>query len=304
MSSTTVPKSPPRPITDHRSFVWRRNDAVGTESDAKQSPEKTERPKTERPWLVLSRQDVHERLLFCGAMMTSALARSRMARCVSAGAHGFVDTQHLWTYSVERIRGNPASVEAGVPAAARTAIRQYFTPSEGEPSNGLAQGRIVWVRLAPRPSSASQWGDPALMRADIVEHTTILERLGAVPTQGARPWVLPAMVLTSDQFLPPRADHSRRGMFPLVTVVPLVTDRRLIDAGAERISHPRHPELLYAPVASMLLSLDYNGTAYDGHPRVRLEQPGFENWRASSDVVARVVARVLSILKIIPEAGA
>lgn len=286
-----------RPRTDHASFVWRRNDSVATEGDADQS-------RTERPWLVLSRPDLHTRGVFCGAMMTRAKTRSRMARCVPAGSRGFIDTQHLWTYSVERIKGDPVEVEAAAPRAARAQIHQYFTPSEGEPPKGLAQGRIVWVRLAPRPSSAGRWGPPALVRADIVEHVTLLERLGAVPSGGARPWVLPAMVVTSNRFLPPSADLSTGGMFPLVTVVPLVTDRRLLEAGAERIPHPRHPEVVYAPVASMLLSLDYDAKAHDGLPRVQLEQPGFEGWQADAATVARVVTRVLSILNVATEPSA
>lgn len=142
------------------------------------------------------------------------------------------------------------------------------------------------------------------MQADVVEHMTLLHRLGAAPSGGVRSWVLPAVVLTSNRFLPPRADHSRHGMFQLMTVVPLVTDQRLIIAGAERIPHPRHSEYVYAPVTTVLLSLDYDVDAYDGHPRVQLEQPGFEGWQVEAAALDRIITRVLSNLNVGPEVRA
>lgn len=316
-----------KPTTNRASWVWRRNDALVGEQDAKGNAET-------RPWIVLSDKLTHDRDLLIAALMTRAQkGRTRIARCVDntsgesapsaiAGSpdQSLVDTQQVWTFPLERHKGiaENVSVLPDIPARVREKIREYLTPIAKPRRSGLCQGRIVWVRLASMPKRSI---DPsrrpmermsrtqkemedrrqtALKRSDEQDQADIFHRLGARPVRSDGRLLLPALVLTSDRFLPPAVNCTRDGLFSLITVTPLVTDEELL---GERAPHVATSDgTRYAPLTQGVLSLDYKAYDPQGRPRIDLG-PEDRACYAEPEMLRRILDEVMGFFGIVEEAN-
>lgn len=265
---------PPTPIEGTPLWVCRRVDAKSPEigGDAWSAYK-------DRPWLVLSGAEVHQRKLFIAPPMTSAKKRTRMGLCVKADPtreHSFVDAQQVWTFPVERIVSgeSPALGPDGV-RQTRRFLRRYLEFAVGPREGWLCQGRVVWLRLVPASQHITNLADPALERdTDIESWRTTVERL--VRTKPDRPadWSVPAIVITNDAYLPrtPSPGDRRSDVYALVSVVPLVVaPPQLLTRGAPRVEGS--DGVIYAPLTQCLLTLAYDAPAADGGPGLTVAPP-------------------------------
>lgn len=293
---------PRRPWQDTARHVWRRNDTARWEPDSDQK-------KPARPWLILSDARIHARNIFMAVRMTTAENRQYRDHLIP-NDHRYVEPQHLWTYLSERIvtSKEPQFVAPDTPAKTRGWLAQYLAFSPGDRHERLCQGRIVGVSLVPRPHSAHEpharlGRSSQLSRADIADMQGVLTRVGLLSGDTPRDWMVPAMVLTSDHFLSLQNDH-RTGLRPVVTVVPLVNDKRLLGPGAPRVRWSDRPGVEYAPLTQMLLTLDHTALAFNNKPRVALDYPGLGGCFADDQTRAQVLDEVSSFLDLSLEVDA
>lgn len=235
--------------------------------------------------------------------MTSAKRRLRRDHLVRNGRY-YVDGQQLWTFLEERIchdaKEPPPFLAPEAPSDTRSWLSAYLGFYQGPRSKDLCQGQIVGMRLSPRTThSPDAEADlhAQLRRTDAEDLEEGLGRVGSVGATELFRHVFPAMVLTSDKFLPPHVEYSSSSLYSVVTVVPLVRDPRLLGKGAPRV---RLGGREYAPMTQYLLTLDHELKFARKHPRVLPEVPGFKKQVTDDDTRAVILGEVREFLDLPP----
>ena len=245
----------------------------------------------ERPWVVLSDDDTHKRRIFAGIPQTHKGKRKIADLCVRSGsykkrdgevAYTFFDTQQPWTFPNEQladtVEASPPTDGAAAVTRGRRSLANYLDYASSSKGGWLYQGRVVWVRLQPTKFDLDPSGQPKPSKyTDVVAWELIARRLH-VDSKLSSDWLLPAVVVTHDDYLPRLNDGVwLPGIYPLVTVVPLVVSAALVELGKWTVAPTGMPGD-WAPVTQCLLTLDYWATTEDRKPCVVVEQSGYEEW--------------------------
>ncbi len=280
-------------LTNRAVWLWAREDVLGAEM------------RKRRTWLVLSDPDFFLRGLILGPPLTTGADREtrRLLTRAEAGTLTdkplFADCQQLWTFLTSRVDTASDPFREGDPEVlgeVRRRIRQYLEFSSTPHCGPLHQGKIVWIRLIPAHREKSTVGN--FLRtpdsySDIETYRYVLgphlrDRAGIT-----RDWMLPAVVLTNDSYLPKREGVGRpKDVLPIVTVVPLVSVKELLTPGAPRVAHPEVKTAFYAPLTQCLLSIDYTATSADGLRRLQHEREDFPSWTCSPGTTQAILDEV------------
>jgi len=258
-------------------------------------------------WLILSRQGLHERKIFIAPPLNTGKDRTTLALCVKDPVAGFLDAQQLWTMPesrVHRLPCPPICLHADTVPDTRAMIRKYLEYVE-TPRGWLCQGRVVWLRLAPTRWVVVNGHRVPTPKTDIELWRSLVKQLSGNLPSLPDDWMLPAVVITNDRYLPKyKGAASPPGVFPLVTVVPVVHDKSLWGKGAPVFQGPAGRDgspVLYAPLTQCLLTLDHRAIDAEGRERVCADLPRFENWHIPKEIRHTIANEVLSFMNIQPE---
>ena len=134
-------------------------------------------------------------------------------------------------------------------------------------------------------------------KSDVALVESVLESLTGKKASLARDWLIPAVVLTNDDFLPnDSALTCPARVLPLVTVVPLVWSKDLLTPGAPSVPHPKVPTISYAPLTRCLLTLDYQARFPSNLSRLELSGDDFPNWVVEDRTRHMILDDVLALL--------
>lgn len=285
-----------QPVTDQLIEAWSRPDAKGSEVEAVVKL---------RPWLVLSREGVHSRGIFVAAPHGSGQGRLTRHLCVADKASrpdGYVDAQQLWTMPNQRIHSSGI-----IPLAPRTAqdvrrkIRDYLQYSAGRRHGWIHQGKVVLLRLAPsRWTYLPEGGLGPSIDTDIMNWQTVAGQLTGTEPSFPEEWLVPAVVVTNDRYLPILgSDYRPSGVYPLITAVPLVKSEALRNLNAPIVSGPPGSSGDFVPLTQCLLTLDYAAMGADKKRGLVLNHPRCKYWTVTDATRRIILDQVLSVMNIL-----
>lgn len=206
-----------------------------------------------------------------------------------------MDTQQPWTFLSEWINGAEAAPPTGGPAAVsnvRRTLSGYLKYVPKSQPRWLFQGRVVWIQMKPTRFRVDDSGQqvPSLY-SDIVNWELIAKRVRVDPVRQSD-WLLPAAVVTNDEYLPQSNDRRfMKGIFPLVTVVPLVRSPELSKAGKWSISHAKAGGD-WVPITLCLLTLNFWTDKDPRDPIIVASLPGYEDWALGDEDRLKLIDRV------------